>query len=111
MGYEVSFVLNQTVSMVVPLPLSDLECTTNCQVNIMQNTLPDMPFHVSVAGENRFGIGQSTPCTGDTIGELLVMQSGKERALSYICLVGYVLYYFTPYLPACITLPITHVLY
>ena len=69
LGYEFLFISNQTVST---LPLH-LECTQAqaCQHNIMQETLPDTPFNVSVAGENRFGFGQPTRCTGDKISKLM----------------------------------------
>ena len=68
LGYEFSFISNQTVST---FPLR-LECTTTCQHNIMQQTLPDTPFNVSVTGENRFGFGQTTRCTGDEISKLMI---------------------------------------
>ena len=69
MGFELMFLLNQTLSTAVPLSVSQLECSDTC--HHVQTTLPDAPFTVSVAGENRFGVGQTTLCTWDEISELV----------------------------------------
>ena len=79
LGYEFSFISNQTVST---LPLG-LECTTTCQHNIMQEILPNTPFTVSVAGENRFGFGQTTRCTGDEISKLMIKCNYFDAKSSY----------------------------
>ena len=67
-GYKLFLILNQFVSTDVSLLLSDIECTNVC--GYLQSTLPDTPFHVSVAGENRFGIGPTTSCIDDKISML-----------------------------------------
>ena len=69
MGFELLFLSNQTLLTAMPLSVSQLECSDTC--HHVQTTLPDAPFTVSVAGENRFGIGNTTRCTGDEISELV----------------------------------------
>ena len=65
MGYELTFTLNATVSTEVPVPASEFECATACRQQ-------SMPFPIFIAGKNRFGVGQTTSCTGDNeIGELV----------------------------------------
>ena len=89
MGYELTFVSNATVSTEVPVPVSELECPSTCQNMQSKANFQSIPFHIYIAGKNRFGIGQNTSCTesGDKIGELVREISHDSRHYAHVCII------------------------